>query len=199
MPAGVVTEEMLSAHDWYKTFASFAGASDRVPTDRPMDGIDASKFLLGESDTRPGDAALFWPRRSLMSRNGARSRCCATRGLAKPIVEPQFPIFFDLGSDPGENYNLFNDKMDIGWEAGVVLPVVSGYEKSFAQYPNIKPGQEFTATQPKPPQQTSEERLQASPAQRSQIQPSSPRPPPYHPGMDLTLRIRRPEETGLPR
>ena len=42
VPAGVVTEEMLSAHDWYKTFAALAGASDKVPTDRPMDGVDAS-------------------------------------------------------------------------------------------------------------------------------------------------------------
>ena len=54
VPAGVVTEEMLSAHDWYATFAALAGASDKVPTDRPMDGIDASKFLLGESETPAG-------------------------------------------------------------------------------------------------------------------------------------------------
>ena len=53
-------------------------------------------------------------------------------------------IVFDLGSDPGESYNLFNDKMDIGWEAQVVLPVVYKYQKSFARYPNIKPGEEFT-------------------------------------------------------
>jgi arylsulfatase len=31
VPAGVVTEEMLSAHDWYTTFAALAGASDRCP------------------------------------------------------------------------------------------------------------------------------------------------------------------------
>jgi hypothetical protein len=67
-----------------------------------------------------------------------------TEGFDKPVVKPHMPIVFDLGSDPGENYNLFNDKMDIGWEAGVVLPAVFEYEKSFAQYPNIKPGQEFT-------------------------------------------------------
>ena len=49
---------MLSCHDWYKTFAALAGASDKVPTDRPMDGVDASKFLLGESEHhRPGDPA----------------------------------------------------------------------------------------------------------------------------------------------
>ena len=61
------------------------------------------------------------------------------------------PMVYDLGSDPGENYNLFDDKMDIGWEAGVVLPVVFEYEKSFAQYPNIKPGQEFNGYPAKVP------------------------------------------------
>ena len=24
-------------------------------------------------------------------------------------------MFFDLGSDPGERYNLFNTKLDMGW------------------------------------------------------------------------------------
>lgn len=33
--------------------------------------------------------------------------------------------------------------MDMGWELAVVLPPVFEYEKSFAQFPNIKPGQEF--------------------------------------------------------
>ena len=31
VPAGVYTQEMLSCHDWYKTFAALAGASDKCP------------------------------------------------------------------------------------------------------------------------------------------------------------------------
>ena len=53
-------------------------------------------------------------------------------------------MVFDLGSDPAERHNLFNDKMDIGWEMAVALPPAFQYERSFAQYPNIKPGEEFT-------------------------------------------------------
>jgi hypothetical protein len=53
-----------------------------------------------------------------------------TEGFDKPILRSHMPIVFDLGSDPGESYKLFNDKMDIGWEAAVVLPVVYEYEKS---------------------------------------------------------------------
>ena len=64
VPAGVVTEEMLSAHDWYKTFAALAGAADKVPTDRPMDGVDASTFLLGESEKTGREyAPVLRPRR----------------------------------------------------------------------------------------------------------------------------------------
>jgi arylsulfatase A-like enzyme len=146
VPAGVVTEQMLSCHDWYRTFATLAGASDKVPTDRPMDSVDASQFLLGASETTGRETVLFFgPDGSLMSskwRNmKAVLRYC--NGIDQPIVQPEFPMFFDLGSDPGERYNLFETKLDMGWMFGVALRSVVEYEKSIAEYPNIQPGQEF--------------------------------------------------------
>ena len=141
---GVVTEEMLSCHDWYKTFAALAGASDKVPTDRPMDGVDASKFLLGDSEQTGRESIVFFgPDASLMSVKAHNIKVWLrySEGFDKPIVKPQLPIIFDLGSDPGEKYNLILDKMDMSWELAVALPAVFEYEKSFAQYPNIKPGQ----------------------------------------------------------
>jgi arylsulfatase len=151
VPAGVITEEMLSSHDWYKTLAALAGASDRVPTDRPMDGVDASKFLLGESEHTGRESLVFFgPDASMMSVKAHNIkvwlRYC--EGFDKPILKPQLPIVFDLGSDPAERNNLFNDKMDIGWEMAVVLPAVFEYMQSFARYPNIKPGEEFTGYKP---------------------------------------------------
>jgi len=144
---GVVTDEMLSAHDWYKTFAALAGASDKVPTDRPMDGVDASQFLLGQSKTTGRDSILFFgPDGSLMSAKWHNIKVWLrySEGFDKPIVTPQFPMVFDLGSDPGERNSLFGDKMDIGWMMEIIFPYIGAYEKSVAQYPNIKPGQEFT-------------------------------------------------------
>ena len=32
VPAGVVTEEMLAAVDWYRTLATIAGAAETSPT-----------------------------------------------------------------------------------------------------------------------------------------------------------------------
>ena len=147
VPTGVVSEEMLSAHDWYKTFAALAGASDKVPTDRPMDGVDASKFLLGESKTTGRENLLFFgPDGSLMSVKWHNIKIWLrfSESIEKPIVAPQFPMIFDLGSDPFERNALFADKMDNGWMFELILPYVAQYEKSVAQYPNIKPGEEFT-------------------------------------------------------
>ena len=146
VPAGVITEEMLSAHDWYKTFAALAGASDKVPGDRPMDGVDASKFLRGESGRTGREALLFFgPDGSLMSvkYHNIKVWLRYSESIEKPIVTPQFPMIFDLGSDPGERNALFADKMDVGWMFFLIMPFIAEYEKSIAQYPNIKPGEEF--------------------------------------------------------
>ena len=146
VPAGVVTGEMLSAHDWYKTFAALAGASDIVPTDRPMDGVDASAFLLGASEKTGRETLLFFGRDgSLMSSKWRNVKVVFrhSEGIDQPILEPQFPMIFDLGSDPGERYNLFEMKMDMGWMYGVAMPAVVEYKKSVAKYPNIQPGENF--------------------------------------------------------
>jgi arylsulfatase len=146
VPAGVVTEEMLSAHDWYRTFAALAGASDKVPTDRPIDGIDASKFLLGQSPASGRESILFFgPDGSLMSVKWHNIKAVLrySEGMDQPIVTPQWPMLFDLASDSGELYNLLATKMDMGWMLGVALKFVADYQKSIAEYPNIKTGEEF--------------------------------------------------------
>jgi arylsulfatase A-like enzyme len=60
VPAGVVTQEMLAAVDWLPTVAGMVGASNRVPKDRPIDGVDASAFMLGKSNTTGRDIYMFF-------------------------------------------------------------------------------------------------------------------------------------------
>jgi hypothetical protein len=137
---------MLSAHDWYKTFAALAGASDKVPTDRPMDGVDASAFLLGDSEKTGRETLVFFgPDGSLMSSKWRNIKVVFrySDGIDQPIVQPQFPMVFDLGSDPGERYNLFDMKMDMGWMFGVAYPAIAEHNKIVEAYPNIRPGAEF--------------------------------------------------------
>ena len=44
---------------------------------------------------------------------------------------------------PGERYNLFQFKPDMGWIFGVAFSSIAQFEKTVAQYPNIEPGEEF--------------------------------------------------------
>lgn len=147
VPAGVVTNEMLTAHDWYKTFAALAGASDKVPTDRPLDGVDASQFMLGQSDTTGRETMLFFgPDGTLMSAKWRNykivHRYC--EGMDKPIVQSSLPMTFDLESDPQERYNLTSYRMDNDFIFHMLLKTGVEYMQSVAKYPNIKPGSEFS-------------------------------------------------------
>ena len=67
-----------------------------------------------------------------------------SEGLDKPIVEPQFPMTYDLTSDPHEDWNLFEMKLTEGWVFVPVFRLINAYEQSLKKYPNIKPGEDFT-------------------------------------------------------
>ncbi|NGZ10595.1 MAG: arylsulfatase [Nitrospira sp. LK70] len=146
VPAGVVTQEMLAAVDWLPTLASIAGASNLVPKDRPIDGIDASGFMLGKSQTTGRDSYVFFGNDGgLMSVKWKMYKMILrySKGLEDPIVTPQFPMFYDLSSDPHEDFNLFATKLDNGWMLFPVLREIGKYERSLKEYPNIKPGEDF--------------------------------------------------------
>jgi arylsulfatase len=146
VPAGVVTQQMLAATDWLPTLAGIVGASNLVPKDRPIDGIDASAFMLGKSNTTGRDSFLFFgPDGELMSVKWKIYKTIFrySEGVDKPIVKPQFPMFYDLSSDPHENFNLFSTKLDNAWMLVPVAKAVGGYQMSLKKYPNIKPGEEF--------------------------------------------------------
>lgn len=64
-------------------------------------------------------------------------------GLEQPVVQPQFPMMYDLSGDPGEHVNLFATKLDNSWLIAPIGREIYKYEMSVKQYPNIKPGEEF--------------------------------------------------------
>jgi arylsulfatase A-like enzyme len=151
VPAGVVTEQMLAAVDWLPTFAALAGASNLVPKDRPIDGKDASAFLLGKSPTTGRNFYMFFGGDGeLMSIKWQYYKYIfrytpgpAKEAINQGYVAPPLPMIFDLSSDPHEDYNLWNATMTMGWTYGPVSEIIAAYEESVKKYPNIKPGEEF--------------------------------------------------------
>jgi arylsulfatase len=58
-------------------------------------------------------------------------------------VTPTLPMFFDLSSDPHEDYNLWTTTMTHTWVGGPMFEIIGAYEKSVEQHPNVKPGGEL--------------------------------------------------------
>ena len=114
IPARVVTNEMLAAVDWLPTLAGMARASNLVPKDRPIDGVDATAFMLGKSDTTGRDSYMFFgPDGELMSIKWKIYKTIFryTENTLSPAIQsgfikPQFPMVYDLSSDPHEDNNL---------------------------------------------------------------------------------------------
>jgi arylsulfatase A-like enzyme len=148
-PAGVVTNEMLAAVDWLPTLAGMAGASKLVPTDRPIDGVDASAFMVGKSSATGRDSYMFfgtdgellsikWKIYKTVFRYAE-----APIAIEKPYIKPQFPLMYDLSNDPHEDNNLFYTDLTNGWILAPNFKIIGEYQNSLKKYPNIKVGEEF--------------------------------------------------------
>jgi len=146
IPAGVVTNEIVATYDWMPTLAALVGEADRMPDDRPIDGVDASDLLLGRSETSSRDHIIFYGSDGeVMSAKWKNIKIVFryAETFDGPIIKPQFPMAFDLIDDPGERLNLTSQKMDMMWMFGPAIQRITALQKSFAQYPNITPGQDF--------------------------------------------------------
>lgn len=152
VPAGTVSNEIVAAVDWLPTLAAMTGHSDLVPTDRPIDGIDVSKLLLGESDESGREHYMFFGvdgklmsikwRYYKMIKRGFRDPDLAT--LNQGVEDFQLPKFYNLSNDPQEDFNLWDTELTMAWIFAPMLETEGAYRKSIEEYPNIRPGaQEF--------------------------------------------------------
>lgn len=122
------------------------GEMSRVPTDRPIDGIDSADLLLGRSDKSNRDHVLFYG-----SDGGIMSVKWKTmkvvfryaQSTSGPIIKPQWPLVFDLIDDPGEEWDLLEKRLGCGWVMAPAAHCIGALMKSMATYPNIKSGEEF--------------------------------------------------------
>lgn len=148
VPAGVVTNEMLAAVDWLPTLAGLAGAPNLVPKDRPIDGVDASAFMLGKSDKTGRDSYMFFGvDGELMSIKWKYYktifRYTEPHAVDKGFIKPQWPLFYDLSSDPHEDNNLMDTNLTNAWMLTPCFKLIGEYQQSLKQYPNIKVGEDF--------------------------------------------------------
>ena len=139
------SNEMVSIHDFFPTLASMTGA--KVPTDRPIDGVDQSDFFMGKQPKSNRDslitfigeevAAVRWRQyrmypKEFVSAQGGESM----PGLGGHREELNgFPAIFNIEQDPREEVNVLATS---GWVIAQYLRLIGEYQKTIEKYPNPK-------------------------------------------------------------
>jgi len=76
------------------TLAALAGERKRVPGDRPIDGLDGSAFLLGQSPTTGRDHVIYFGSDAgVMSVKWKTMKVVFrySQSTSGPIIKPQWP------------------------------------------------------------------------------------------------------------
>ncbi|PHS03237.1 MAG: arylsulfatase [Blastopirellula sp.] len=144
--ASKVTDEIMADLDWFPTIAHLIGEQKRIPTDRPIDGINQASFLLGSQEksarehvvTYVGDTVFAVKWRNM------KVHFATAEGTHSYIRKYTFPQVFDIKEDPKESFELWgNEGYAHAWVMSPVSKILSDLQKSMKKYPNILPGQDF--------------------------------------------------------
>ena len=147
IPSGKVTDEIVADLDWYPTIANLVGEQERIPSDRPVDGINQSEFILGNQEKSNREYVITYVGNDVFSVKWRTLKVhfFTAEGTFSSIVQPTFPEVYDIKSDPGETRELWrNEGYSHLWVMKPVMEIINDNAKSMSEFPNIKPGEEFT-------------------------------------------------------
>ena len=135
---------MFSIMDFFPTFANLIGA--KLPSDRPIDGVDQSDVLFGRSKTGSRDALLTFVGGNLMAVRWKEWRMYFTDVQPTGTGPQRQPGIFSSSAPMAGYPKLYNVQMDphedlqlgalFGWTFGPMFEVVEKYLESLKEYPN---------------------------------------------------------------
>lgn len=126
---GVIEErsiagDMFFVSDWYTTFANLAGAMDKIPTDRVVDGINQTSILLnGDKHGRRDYIHLYQ-----MDQVKATVKQQMKIHWPGPGVNPALAKMFNLYWDPRESWPLHEQAVWAG----------TSFARMYAQHQQLK-------------------------------------------------------------
>ena len=137
VPAARVTNEIVHVVDLFPTLVRMAGG--KVPTDRPMDGLDQREFLLGRSEKSAREGFVYYIKSEMRA---AKWRDWKMHFVWE--VEPnaganhlETPYLFNLVQDPKEESDVSTTQ---GWVRGPIRKMIHAFQASLGTYPPIPPG-----------------------------------------------------------
>ncbi|NIZ61942.1 arylsulfatase [Sedimentitalea sp. CY04] len=146
IPQGVVTNEIVSVLDIYPTLATLVGEASRIPTDRPIDGIDQSAFLLGDQETSNREHIITFVGDDVFAVKwrDLKVHFYTAEATFAEIKKHTFPHVYNVTEDPAEQFELWgNEGFSHAWVMTPVTKILTELTTSMVTFPNIQPGQDF--------------------------------------------------------
>jgi arylsulfatase A-like enzyme len=140
VPAGTVSNEIVHAIDLFATFAEISGG--KIPQDRVIDSVDQSSFFLGKQEKSNRDGFMVYVGNDLFGikwRNWKMMFKEVERGTDDKKTY-DFPRFFNLYSDPKEEYPLTKATAGHFWVRWPMGEILTKHMESLQKEPPIKPG-----------------------------------------------------------
>lgn len=135
--AGGVSNEIVHGADLFTTLASLGGGA--IPTDRPIDGVDQSAFLLGRSEKSAREGFPIWCSNRLQAVKWRNYKVHFYKQdtMRSPAEKRDIPLLVNLFTNPQEDENELSLE---SWVIGPALKIVRAFEASAARYPLIPMG-----------------------------------------------------------
>lgn len=129
---GSFAKDMIHVSDLYTTFARLADATDGIPRDRVVDGLDQSALLLLGDKHGRRDYLHIYEGTELKSVVKNKYKMHLAPEGANPITSAEF---FDLYRDPRESRPI--DSIKIGpWAGGQFAGMIQRHMALMKKYPN---------------------------------------------------------------
>jgi len=131
--AGVTAGDIIHVSDLFTTFARIAGATDEIPTDRIIDGVDqTSMMLLGDTHGRRDYVHIYdGPSLKAVVKNKYKMH------MPPPGTNPIAAELYDLTRDPREERPF--DSIKYGpWAGGQFANMVKRHMAMKMQFPDSK-------------------------------------------------------------
>lgn len=140
VPAGAVNNEVVHAMDLFPTLARLAGGT--VPTDRVIDGVDQTDFLLGKQVKSNREGLVVYVGQDI---HGVKWRDWKMMFKEMdigdgPIRELSVPRFYNLLIDPKEEHPAMPSTPENFWIRFPVGKIITDHAASLQKEPPIRPG-----------------------------------------------------------
>ena len=133
--AGRVSNEIAHGVDMFATLAKIGGAT--VPTDRPIDSLDQSDFLLGKSETSAREGFPIWNANTLMAVKWRNWKLHFYRQdtMFDPPAKLGIPFIINLFIDPREEKPTVDSRV-----VTPMLKIVGAFQATLQDHPPIPMG-----------------------------------------------------------